>query len=30
MSLVGKKFPNIAVDAMSSMGDELKINVFEP
>jgi peroxiredoxin 2/4 len=29
MSLVGKKFPNIAVDAMSSMGDELKINVFE-
>ena len=29
MSLVGKKFPNIAVDAMSSMGDELKINIFE-
>ena len=29
MSLVGKKFPNIAVDAMSEMGDNLKINVFE-
>jgi len=29
MSLVGKKFPNIAVDAISSMGDNLRINVFE-
>jgi peroxiredoxin (alkyl hydroperoxide reductase subunit C) len=29
MSLVGKKFPNIAVDAMSEMGDNLKINIFE-
>jgi peroxiredoxin (alkyl hydroperoxide reductase subunit C) len=29
MSFVGKKFPNIAVDAMSEMGDNLKINIFE-
>lgn len=29
MSLVGKKFPNIAVDGISEMGDNLKINVFE-
>jgi peroxiredoxin 2/4 len=29
MSLVGKKFPSIAVDAISEMGDNLKINVFE-
>ena len=29
MSLVGKKFPNITVDAMSEMGDDLKINIFE-
>ncbi|AWA30461.1 alkyl hydroperoxide reductase [Flavobacterium magnum] len=29
MSLVGKKFPNISVDAISEMGDNLKINVFE-
>lgn len=29
MSLVGKKFPNIAIDAISEMGDNLKINVFE-
>lgn len=29
MSLVGKKFPNIAVDAMSEMGDNLKINILE-
>ena len=29
MSLVGKKFPNIAVDAISEMGDNLKINIFE-
>ena len=29
MSLVGKKFPNITVDAISEMGDNLKINIFE-
>jgi len=29
MSFVGKKFPSIAVDAMSEMGDNLKINIFE-
>ena len=29
MSLVGKKFPSIAVDAISEMGDNLKINIFE-
>ena len=29
MSLVGKLFPNVAVDAMSEMGDDLKINIFE-
>ena len=29
MSLVGKKFPNVAIDAMSEMGDDLKINIFE-
>jgi peroxiredoxin (alkyl hydroperoxide reductase subunit C) len=29
MSLVGKKFPSIAIDAMSEMGDNLKINIFE-
>lgn len=29
MSLVGKKFPNITVDAISFMGDNLRINVFE-
>lgn len=29
MSLVGKKFPNIAIDAISEMGDNLKINIFE-
>ncbi len=29
MSLVGKKFPNISVDAISFMGDNLKINVLE-
>lgn len=28
MSLVGKKFPNITVDAISEMGDNLRINVF--
>ena len=29
MSLVGKRFPSIAVDAISEMGDNLKINIFE-
>jgi peroxiredoxin (alkyl hydroperoxide reductase subunit C) len=29
MSLVGKKFPNVTIDAMSEMGDDLKINIFE-
>ncbi len=29
MSFVGKKFPNITVKAMSDMGDNLNINVFE-
>ena len=29
MSLVGKQFPNITVDAMDHMGDDLKINVLE-
>ncbi len=29
MSLVGKKFPSIAVDAITEMGDNLKINIFE-
>ena len=29
MSFVGKKFPNISVNAMSEMGDTLSINVFE-
>lgn len=29
MALVGKKFPNIAVDAIDHMGDYLSINVFE-
>lgn len=29
MSLVGKKFPSISVDAISYMGDNLKINVLE-
>ncbi len=29
MSLVSKKFPNITVDAMSEMGDDLRINIFE-
>lgn len=28
MSLVGKKFPNITVDAISEMGDNLKINIL--
>ena len=29
MTLVGKKFPNITVDAISFMGDNLRINVLE-
>lgn len=29
MSLVGKKFPNITVDAMNEMGDTFKLNVLE-
>ncbi|SFJ78108.1 peroxiredoxin [Myroides guanonis] len=29
MSLVGKKFPNITVDAITEMGDDLRINIFE-
>ena len=29
MSLVGKKFTNITVDAMSEMGDNLRINILE-
>ena len=29
MSLVGKKFPSIAVDAISEMGDNMKINIFD-
>lgn len=29
MALVGKKFPNVTVDAISDMGDNLRINIFE-
>ncbi|WP_461531969.1 redoxin domain-containing protein [Sinomicrobium sp.] len=29
MGFVGKKFPNIAVNAMNEMGDTFKLNVFE-
>jgi hypothetical protein len=29
MAIVGKKFPSVSIDAMSDMGDDLKINVFE-
>lgn len=29
MSLVGKKFPNITVDAISEMGDNLRINILK-
>ncbi len=29
MSLVGRKFPNITVDAMNEMGDTFKLNVLE-
>ena len=29
MALVGKKFPNIAVDAMNSKGETFKLNIFQ-
>ncbi|MFB0904446.1 MAG: peroxiredoxin [Nonlabens sp.] len=29
MAIVGKKFPNLNVDAMNEMGDTFKLNVFE-
>jgi alkyl hydroperoxide reductase subunit AhpC len=29
MTLVGKKFPNLSVDAMNEMGDTFKVNVLE-
>ena len=29
MSLVGRQFPNVTIDAMSEMGDDLRINVLE-
>lgn len=29
MSLVGKQFPNITVDAIDHMGDDLRINILE-
>jgi len=29
MALVGKKFPNISVDAMNEMGDTYKVNVLD-
>jgi len=29
MAFVGKKFPNLDVDAMNDMGDTFKLNVFE-
>src|SRR5690554_626077 len=29
MSLVGKKFPNISVDAMNEMGETFKVNILE-
>ncbi|GLB53645.1 alkyl hydroperoxide reductase [Neptunitalea chrysea] len=29
MTLVGKKFPNLSVDAMNDMGDTFKLNVLE-
>ena len=28
-SFVGKKFPNLAVDAMNDMGDTFQVNVLE-
>jgi len=29
MSLVGRQFPNVTIDAMSEMGDDLRINILE-
>ncbi len=29
MSFVGKKFPNLTVDAISEMGDNLRINIYK-
>ncbi len=29
MSIVGTKFPNIAVNAMNEMGDTFQLNVLE-
>ena len=29
MSIVGKKFPNLSVNAMNEMGDTIQINVLE-
>ena len=29
MSIVGEKFPNIAVNAMNDLGDTIQVNVFE-
>lgn len=29
MALVGKKFPNVTVDAISDMGDNLRINILK-
>lgn len=29
MSIVGKEFPNISVDAMNEMGDTFKVNIME-
>ena len=28
-TFVGKKFPNMSVDAMDEMGDTIQVNVFE-
>ena len=29
MAIVGRKFPNLNVDAMNEMGDTFKVNVLE-
>jgi len=29
MAFVGKKFPSVSIDAISEMGDDMKINIFE-
>ena len=29
MSFVGKKFPNLEVNAMNEMGDTIKVNLFK-